>query len=182
MLQKSFLLFPKDAKTPTTYNLRLQNLRIFFDWLVEEKLIERNPLKKLKKRRNPGKFVPVNGEILQSLLSLPDCKTYSGLRDYTLMLFTLDTATRPGEALQLQPSHCNLKSLEIAIPSHISKTRISRTLYISCSTSKFLRKLLRLMHSQWKEDVPIFCSRDGKVMKETSMGQQIRRYSLKTGL
>lgn len=35
-LKKSILEYLKIAKTPTTYNLRLQNLRVFFDWLMEQ--------------------------------------------------------------------------------------------------------------------------------------------------
>lgn len=170
------------AKTPSTHNLRLQYLRVFFRWLWEEGIFTSDVTYKLKKQKNPGKFREIDSEILRSLLSIPDRKTYAGYRDYCLIMFTIDTATRPGEALSLTPSDLNLKSMEITIPAPVAKTRISRTIPISPQTCKALTKLLSKRHPQWTDDVPLFASSDGLTMLETSWGKRMRTYSKRLGV
>ncbi len=170
------------AKTPSTHNLRLEYLRGFSRWLWEEGIFTNDVTYKLKKQKNPGKFIPVDKDSLLSLLGLPDLATYTGYRDYCLILFTLDTATRPGEALKLIPSDFNLRSLEVHIPSLVAKTRISRTIPISGETTKSIRKLLSVRHPEWKDNVPLFASSDGLCMLETSWGKRMRGYSKKLGV
>ncbi|WP_257206269.1 hypothetical protein [Bacillus cereus] len=57
---------PDDCKTvglsPSTVNTRLKTLRVMFRFLVAEKLIERNPIKQIKKRKR---------------ITRGDCCTYS---------------------------------------------------------------------------------------------------------
>lgn len=170
------------AKTPSTHNLRLEYLRVFFRWLWEEGIFTSDVTHKLKKQKNPGKFMEVDCNILKSLLSLPNRKTYTGYRDYCLILFTIDTATRPGEALSLLLSDLNLRSMEITIPAPIAKTRISRTIPISPETCKALAKLLSKRHPRWTDDVPIFASSDGEVMLENSWGKRMRNYGKQLGV
>lgn len=178
----SLLDYLSDAKTPSTHNLRLQYLRVFFRWLWEEGIFTSDVTYKLKKQKNPGKFREVDSDILRSLLLLPDRKTYVGYRDYCLIMFTIDTATRPGEALSLLPSDLNLRSMEITIPAPIAKTRISRTIPISPETCKALTKLLSKRHPQWKDNVPLFASSDGETMLEKSWGKRMRSYSKQLGV
>ncbi|HFL3236709.1 TPA: hypothetical protein ACG3KH_004146, partial [Clostridioides difficile] len=45
----------------------------------------------------------VETEVLQALLAAPDQRTFVGLRDYTLIVLTLDTGIRPSEAMKLIP-------------------------------------------------------------------------------
>lgn len=171
-----------EAKTPSTHNLRLEYLRGYFRWLWEEGIFTHDVTYKLKKQKNPGKFIPVDGDTIMSLLSIPDQTTYTGYRDFCLILFTLDTATRPGEALQLVPSDFNLRSMEVCIPAPVAKTRIARTLPISPQTCKALRKLNNARHPDWKNNVPVFASSDGRTLYETSWGKRMREYCKKLGV
>jgi len=43
---------------------------------------------------------------------MPDKTTFAGLRDYTMLLLTLDTGIRPKEALSLQVDDINLRALD----------------------------------------------------------------------
>jgi integrase len=113
------------------------------------------------------------------LLSLPNKNTFSGLRDYCLILLTLDTGIRPKEALNLLPADINLSSLEITVRKEIAKTKSSRTLPISPITALHLQKLIRVRPSNWNDDVPIFCSYNGQPMLETSWGHKLKKYSKK---
>ena len=88
---------------PATYNLRLIYLRAFWHWCTDEGIQPPapDPFRDIKRRPDAGKFRDIDAAKVKELLAMPDRKTWIGLRDYALILFTLDTATRPGEALQL---------------------------------------------------------------------------------
>ena len=171
-----------ESKTPSTHNLRLEYLRGYFRWLWEEGIFTSDVTFKLKKQRNSGKFVSVDEEVLQQLLLIPDRSSYAGYRDYALILFTLDTATRPGEALQLTPNDFNFISLEVRIPSEVAKTRVSRTLPLSPNTAYVLRKLWKIRHSNWDDRVPMFASYEGKLFLETSWAKRLRSYCKELGV
>ncbi len=97
---KPFILdYFSDNLKPASYNLRLIYLKAFFTWCVKEKYLQENPLSGFVKRKATGKIVDVPEDILQQLLSLPNKKTFDGIRDYALLIFTLDTGCRPKEAL-----------------------------------------------------------------------------------
>lgn len=178
-IRSALLEYLAEDIQPATYNLRLAYLKAFFNWAVEEGLISNDPARGIRKRKDPGKFVSVETRTLTVLLSLPDKSTYAGLRDYTLMLLSLDTGIRPGEALQLLPTDFNLRGLELTIPQAISKTRTQRTLPLSPPTVKSCRQLLNARHPQWGNSVPLFCSSDGKVLAVTSWGKRLLLYGSK---
>jgi len=96
LLRESILEYMSDQIKPATYNLRLVYLRAFFQWCMEEGFIEKNPLQGFKRRKAPGRIVDVSEDSLMRLLRLPDQNTFVGLRDYALMLLTLDTGVDSG--------------------------------------------------------------------------------------
>ncbi|MCL6558201.1 MAG: site-specific integrase, partial [Firmicutes bacterium] len=71
--------------------------------------------------------------LLKKLLDMPDQTTFSGLRDYALLLLQLDTGIRPKEALSLEVSDINLQACEVYVRAETAKTRIARTLPIVCN-------------------------------------------------
>ncbi|MDI3543471.1 MAG: integrase/recombinase XerD [Candidatus Atribacteria bacterium] len=100
-LRTSILKYFSDDIKPATFNLRRQYLKAFFDFLVRENVIEKNPVD-FKKRKDEGRARAIPLEVLKELLNVPDKKSYAGFRDYCLILFMLDTGIRPGEALKLK--------------------------------------------------------------------------------
>ncbi|WP_372237770.1 tyrosine-type recombinase/integrase [Paenibacillus sp. P46E] len=69
--------------------------------------------------------------MLIKLLSLPKRDTFVGLRDYALILLTLDTGIRPKEALSLIIPDFNAHSQEIYITSEKAKTRVQNIAYLN---------------------------------------------------
>jgi integrase len=163
-----------DSIGPVTFNHRLRHVRTFFQWLIGEGHVAQNPFDGFKKRREPGRLVDVDMDTITALLDLPDRATWTGKRDYALMLFSVDTATRPGEALQLQPADFDLPRAEVTIPAHVAKTRTPRTLPMSAQTVKAIREFIDARHPSWKMSVPVFCSQDGTRMQENSWGMRFR--------
>ncbi|MCX6090304.1 MAG: tyrosine-type recombinase/integrase, partial [Candidatus Atribacteria bacterium] len=165
---------------PATFNIWRAYLKSFLSYLVREGVIPKNPID-FPKRKDEMKARNVSEEILTELLTLPDRKTFSGLRDYCLILFTLDTGTRPGEALALLPKDINLLSLEVTIRGKIAKTKVTRTLPISSLTATYLQKLLRARLTTWNDTIPVFPSCEGKPMLGTSWAHRLKGYSKRLG-
>lgn len=167
---------------PATYNGRLVYLRTFLKWCVENNYIRENPLANLKKRREEGRRVSVDIEVLRELLKVPDQSTFVGLRDYALILLTLDTGIRPSEALALVPSNFRPKAREIHVTALTAKTRRSRDLPISDATIKAMNKLIRSRPLGWADKVPIFCTYEGNALNRHVWGDRLERHSKKIGV
>jgi len=166
--------------SPATFNIWRAYLKAFFSYLVQEGVIPKNPID-FPKRKDEGKARNVSQEILIELLKLPDKKTFAGLRDYCLILLTLDTGIRPQEALSLLPKDINLPGLEVTIRKEIAKTKATRTVPISPLTATHIQKLLKVRLSTWHENIPVFCSYEGKTMLETSWAHRLKKYSQQIG-
>lgn len=163
--------------SPATFNMRLKKLKVFFSWATAEGIIPANPLAEVPKRKEDERPRNVEPEILEKLLSLPDKATFTGLRDYALLLLVLDTGIRPKEALSLTASDFNFRALEVTIPANAAKTRVSRTLPLSPVTCEAVRHLLMARHPEWTEQTPVFCTEDGKRMNHNAWDRRLQLYS-----
>jgi len=94
---------------------------------VRENVIEKNPID-FKKRKDEERARAIPLEVLKELLGAPDKKSYTGFRDYCLILYT---GIRSGEALKLKKEDFNFASFEVTIPEDVAKTRKKRTLPLS---------------------------------------------------
>ena len=92
---------------PAYFNLKLIYLRTFIIWCVKVGIYVDNPLIGIKKRKAENRIVNLEEMTLRELTTLPKRETFAGLRDYCLILLTLDTGIRPTEALSLKPTDLN---------------------------------------------------------------------------
>jgi integrase len=162
---------------PATFNTRRKCLKAFFSYLVSQGAIPANPVA-FKALREEGRARAVPVEIMQKLLELPDKKTFAGLRNYVLILFTLDTGVRPGEALRLRVEDFNLEAAEVVVRPGVAKTKTSRTLPLSAVTVCWLKKLLSVRPPGAQT---VFCNEYGRPLREDSWARILRVYSRKLG-
>lgn len=86
-----------------TINNYLRNLRVFFNWCVEEELILRSPVKKgdfVKVERKPLEFV--SDEDFKRLLKSMNSASFSEYRDSIIIQLLLDTGMRVNECLLIE--------------------------------------------------------------------------------
>ncbi len=76
--------------SPASFNLRRSYINSFFSCLVGQGVVAENPIN-FPKRKDEGRARAIPQETLERLLELPDKKTFAGLRNYTLLLLSLDT-------------------------------------------------------------------------------------------
>ncbi len=175
--RKSLYEFMGESIKPATYNIRRNYLKQYFDWCVTEGVLASSPMTGLKKRRDDGRMTVLDEDTLRQLLTLPDKRTFAGLRDYALICFFLDTGARPKEAFSLVPADINLRAMEARILAGVSKTGVSRTLPIFDTTATAIRRLLEVRHPAWGDNVPAFCSTEGTPMRNDTWGDRLEVYS-----
>jgi site-specific recombinase XerD len=181
-LKKDLYAYMSQQVKPATYNLRLIYLRTFLTWCVEEGYLDSNPLVGFKKRQDEGRVVDVDEDIIRQLLLLPDQKTFAGIRDYALIILTLDTGIRPGEAFGLMARNIDSRTGYVVIEAANAKTRSMRGLPITHTTSMAIRNLLSVRHEKWGDDVPVFCTCDGGSFTATTWGDRLEMYCKKLGV
>lgn len=181
LLQKSVFEFFAENIAPATYNIRRNYLKQFFSWCVENGFYQENPLEILKKKKDQGRIVQLDEKTIKDLLDLPDRTTFAGLRDYALMVLTLDTGIRPQEAFKIMIDDINFKNREIYIKPSASKTVTGRILPISPYTCQVLQQLIKARHPSWPDTVPVICTAEGTSMNVNNWCYRLRDYSLRLG-
>lgn len=181
-LKQALLEYLAQPVAPSTFNIRLQNIKAFLSWCVREGLVTANPLEGLKKRKADPRIVEIDNDVVKQLLRLPDRRTFAGLRDYSFLLLTLDTGLRPHEAASLRCEDVNLKGLEVRIRAEVAKTRTSRTLPISPITAQTIRELTQSRSPLWSSTVPLLCSASGTPLSRFVWDRRVKGYGRQLGV
>lgn len=74
----------------------------------------------LYKRKDDGNVKPIEIERLQAFLSAIDRKSYTGLREYVIIMLMLDTGMRTTELLHLRNSDFDEKARSITVSKLIA--------------------------------------------------------------
>lgn len=171
----------KSYKAPATYNVPYSNLNAFFNWMVRETYIPENPLKALglKKKKDEGRIRHIEEDVIRRLLSVIDLTSYAGLRDYAIILLTLDTGIRPKEAFSLRISDIDFHHNTLTIRKEIAKTRTSRILPLSIQTIEVLNRLVSVKLPEWEDY--LLLTADGLPMSINRWEKRMEGYSKKIG-
>jgi len=161
------------------YNKRLSILSQFFKHCMGLGAMEQNPCEGFKYKTETSRIVDHNEESIRDLLKLPNQKSFSGYRDYLLIMTILDNGIRPYEAQQLRIT--DMQDYTIRIRAEVSKTRTERYVPISKTTYLAIKKLINARHESWDKNGTIFCAYTGQRMSPKSMQIRMREYSGKLG-
>ena len=96
----------------------------------------------------------------RDLLDLPDKNSIVGYRDYTFMLFMLDTGIRPHEALQIKTTDMEPKG--VWVREEVSKTRQPRFLPVSNMVLTAMRRLVKARLELSRKNNFVFGANAGK--------------------
>jgi len=181
LVRQRVLAYMAEDVAPATFNLRREYLKAFFSWCVREGIFPENPLAGIPKRKDPGKVRHLPEDVLRELLRLPDRSTFSGLRDYALILLSLATGIRPGEALALLVEDVDLRGLTVMVRRAVAKTRVERVLPIPPPVADAIRELIAARHPAWGEKVPLFCSFSGQRFTVDEWEKRLKKYGARIG-
>ena len=142
-----FINFMSKSRKSSTIFHHLSVLKVFFNWLVSEGLIENNPCNELTYKQNKTFRHALNEDDIEKLRV--SCRT---IRDRALIEFLLTTGCRVSEVVNIREQDLDLNNNSCVVTGKGNKTRI--VLY-----TDHCKKLLKLHLSKSKrKDDYIFCS------------------------
>ena len=127
-----------------TINNYIRNLKVFFNWLDENYILNKNPMKNVKQLKNkhkPKEFL--SDESFKKLITSLDKSYFSEHRDFAMIVLMFDTGMRLGECSRLVVSDLDLFGHKIYLREEETKGRKDRVVYFSPKTERMLRRWLQ---------------------------------------
>lgn len=163
-----------NGNKPSTINTKLQRIRAFYNYLIEEKMVTENIAYKIKLQKEDVKIdVFTDEQIYQMLAYYRSLKrkehTYFSYRGYMLIVLLLGTGLRRKEVIQLKWRDVDLIKLTMNV---YGKNRQYETVFL---TEKIVKELsvYRSFCLQYfgHENEYIFLNRDNAPMTDFSISQ-----------
>ncbi|GAA0723691.1 hypothetical protein GCM10008905_16620 [Clostridium malenominatum] len=166
----------------TTINNYIRNLKVFFNYCVEERVIKANPMDKIKQFKNNRKPKgQVTDEEFKRLLQNIDTTKYSEFRDYVVIQLIMDTGMRIGETLSLEVNNVDLDRRAILIPQDITKGRKDRYVFYSQTMSKLLRRWIQYKDRYVESDL-LFSTKRNTRLEVNNFEKNFKKYCNRIGL
>ncbi len=123
------------AVSPATVNNYIRNLKVFFTWSVDNKIIKSSPMDKvqfIKVKRKPKDNI--SDSDFTTLIKSIDVTKYFEYRDYVIIQLIMDTGMRLGKTLSLTIDDIDIDRRSISIPADITKSKKERYVFFSNTT------------------------------------------------
>lgn len=178
--------FEQLKNKPETINNKLRGIRPFFNFLFGEGYITNNPVELVNKFEQIDKIKPkFTPEHLKALFSQPNLKTFTGLRDYIIMLLMLDTAARISEVLSIKIEDIKYSD---GLPSGIvirhPKGKRQRIVPLSSKMQTALENYLQVRNINYNGFTAtfLFPSIYGEKLSSRTIQGRIKKYGNKAGI
>ncbi|WP_163538679.1 tyrosine-type recombinase/integrase [Gracilibacillus sp. YIM 98692] len=112
------------GRKDVTINSKLRAIRAFFNFLYNESYIIKNPVANISLIKQKKTIIETfSRDQLRLLMAQPDQSTFTGMRDYTILLFLLETGVRARELIDISVSDINWQDNVVRINGKGSKER-----------------------------------------------------------
>ncbi|WP_157721956.1 tyrosine-type recombinase/integrase [Tumebacillus avium] len=163
--------------SPMTVNVRIRTLRAFFNWCYRDGHIQSNIVQDVKLQKvDNDKIMAFTTEQIKKLLAIPDRSSFSGFRDYVLMMMLLDTGLRIGELLGLSKDDIDFEELVLTVPWDKAKTRKMRSIPFSKKIGKLLAELMQENQDFGANVKKLFYSAYGNELSVNSIDERLHEY------
>lgn len=166
----------------TTINNYLRNLKVFFNYLKEERLIKRSPMqniKYLKNDRKPLGFI-TDDEFIK-LLILMDTSKFHEYRDSIIIQLLFDTGMRIGECLLLNIADIDIIKRSILLKAENTKGRKNRYVFFSPKMQKDLKGWIQYK-DRYVESGLLFPTHNGSSLQVHNFEKNFKKYSERAGI
>ncbi len=172
-------LYEKKQKSRTIHR-KISSLRSFFQFLVKQKIVLKNPLEEIAspKRERPLP-VTLSYERVEYLFSQADVESYLGLRDRCMMELFYSSGFRLSELIGLNKEHLFLAENKVIV---FGKGKKQRWLPITNQAKRWLEKYLTHPKREEKEMRAVFLNKWGKRISPRSVDRNFQKYLKKSGL
>lgn len=169
----------KQGHVLSSYTVRgtVVALKVFFKYLFEEEYLKENLTGKIKPPKVQKKIIQtLSEEQIKTLLETPNRKTFTGFRNYCMLLTFLDTGIRLSELVNLKVSHMDFQTNTFLV---LGKGNKERRVPFGVSLRKALEKYL-----MWRGELPgqdfLFVNQYGEKMKNRRIEAMMETYGKKT--
>lgn len=138
---QEYILYQEDrGLAEISINGQIKVLRIFFKFLKEEEIIGEDPTERIQLLKIEQRLKPIiSVDDIERLLSVPDRKTFTGMRNFCMILVFYDTLVRLDELANIKLGDISLEGGSIRI---FGKGRKERVVPFGAKTAKYLHKYL----------------------------------------
>jgi len=161
---------------------KLASIRSFFQYLVREGIISKNPAKGVATPKTE-KYIPSTLTIdeMFRMLDAPDSSKSMGLRDRAILELLYSSGIRVGELTQL---NCDDADLELGIIKVLGKGRKERIVPIGSKAIEAIKDYLEKRGFPWGNgrDYPLFINTRGGRLTGRSVSRVVEKYGKKSGL
>ena len=181
---RAFLVVLKKQGLSTKTLLRnLVAIRSFFRFLIQEGILETNPLEEIESPKIAKTLPQILAlKEVEKLLDQPDVRTPLGIRDRAMLEVLYATGMRVSELIQLPINQVNLEGGFVFVYGKGSKERI---VPLGAEAMKWISLYLgtaREMLSRGKESRFLFLNRLGKGMSRQRFWHNLKAYGQKAGI
>ena len=165
-----------------TVNNYTRNLRVYFNYMYDNRLIKTNPMRKIKPTRTPSKAKGyLNDTDFNNLLKCFDLSKFHEYRDYVITQLVFDTGMRIGECLLIKDqTDINFNERTIFLPAENTKGKKDRYVFFSAQMGAELKRWLQY-RDRYKESEFLFCTISGKELQERSFESNFTNYGERIG-
>lgn len=181
---RAFLLFLKRQGLSTKSVVRnLVAIRTFFKFLIQEGLLEFNPVEELESPK-VAKTLPkiLSLKEVEQLLEQPNPQTPLGMRDRAMLELLYATGMRVSELIQLPTHQINLEGGYVLVYGKGSKERI---VPLGKEAMKWVDLYLRTAReklAKGRESPTLFINRSGKGMSRQRFWKNLKAYGQRAGI
>lgn len=179
--------FPENRKdyqkelSKTTINNYIRNIKVFFNYMYDNRYISNNPIRRVKQLKNQRKVVGyIDDTNMNKLLKSFDLSKFHEYRDYTIAQLIFDTGMRIWETLLIKEADIDFVKRTILLPADNTKGKKDRYVFFSQEMLKQLKRWLQYK-DRYKQCEYVFCTTKGTVLKISNYETNFKKYGERIG-
>lgn len=171
----------KKEVSKTTINNYIRNIKVFFNYMYENRYINTNPIRRVRQLRNQRKVVGYIDDVnMNKLLKSFDLSKFHEYRDYIIAQLIFDTGMRIGETLLIKESDIDYVRRTILLPADNTKGKKDRYVFFSAEMLKEIKRWLQYK-DRYKQSEYIFCTTKGTSLKVGNYETNFKKYGERIG-
>lgn len=169
----------KKEVSKTTINNYVRNIKVFFNYLYENRYIRQNPIARIKQLKNSRKIVGYIDDVnMNKLLKCFNLSLFHEYRDYIITQLIFDTGMRLGETLLIKETDIDFVRRTIFLPADNTKGKKDRYVFFSEEMLKELKRWLNYK-DRYKQCEYIFCTQRGTSLKVSNYETNFKKYGMR---
>ena len=166
---------------PTTAAVRFRALRRFYNWLVDEEIMEKSPMARMIEPSVPEEPVPILSDAeLAVLLKITMGKDFEQRRDHAMLRLFLDCGVRVGEMAGLSLDDVDLDTHDVI--HVVGKGSRGRAIPFGAKTGTALDRYLRVRRTHMYARLPNLWIGTRRAMTVSGIAQMLERRGAEAGV